>query len=123
MKEGSMDWKQTIAERNEIVLVTSSLDGVPHAIIAISLGLVDEKILIGACVMKITLDNIRKNNKVVVVAKGNGEYYRLRGTIEIHTSGKYFDLAYGKSSPPMPQSALMFKIEEVFDLDKQTKVL
>lgn len=114
-----MSWKQTVDERQELVLATSSLDGVPNAIVVISMGYVDDRILIGVCQMKKTIENITKNNKVVVIAKKDGEYYRIKGTAEIHSSGKYFDLVYSKSNPPMPKSVLMITINEIFDLDKQ----
>jgi hypothetical protein len=117
-----MGWKQTVEERQELVLATSSTDGIPHAIVVISLGLIDKKLLLGACLMKTTLKNIQKNNKVVIIAKANGEYYRIKGTADVHPSGKYFDLAYSKSNPPMPKAAITITIEEIFDLDKQVKI-
>lgn len=55
-----MSWQQAVQERQEIVLSTASENGNPHAIIVISLGLVDKKVLIGACQMKKTLANIKK---------------------------------------------------------------
>jgi len=118
-----MNWKQALQERQELVLATSSKDGNPHAIMVISLGLIDDKLLIGACLMKTTLENIKNNNKVVLVVKHNKEYYRLKGKTQIYSSGKYFDLAYKKSSPPMPKYAILIDIKEVFDLANQKKIL
>jgi hypothetical protein len=40
-----MTWKSAIEERQEIVLTTASKDGKPHAIVVISLGLVEESFL------------------------------------------------------------------------------
>lgn len=114
-----MSWKQTIDERKEIVLATASIDGNPNAIVVISMGMMDSKLLIGACVMNKTLDNIKANNRVVVVAKENGEYYRIKGTASIQTEGGYFDHIYKKSNPPMPKAVIVIDIVEVFDLDKR----
>ncbi|PIP15056.1 hypothetical protein COY13_01295 [Candidatus Roizmanbacteria bacterium CG_4_10_14_0_2_um_filter_36_35] len=117
-----MDWKHALREKQEIVLATCSKNGVPRAIMVISLGLVDDKLLIGACLMKKTLENIKKNNKVSLVTKYDKNYYRIEGEAKIYPSGKYFDIAYSKSSPPMPKSAILIEINEVFDLDKQEKI-
>lgn len=118
-----MNWKQALKERQELVLATCSKNGVPHAIIVISLGLIDDKLLIGACLMKKTLENIKRNNKVSLVAKYDKNYYRIEGEAKIYPSGKYFDIAYSKSNPPMPKYAILIEINEVFDLDKQEKII
>ena len=114
-----MSWKQTLDERKEIVLATASIDGNPNAIIVISMGIMEEKLLIGACVMNKTLENVRSNYRVVIVPKDNGEYYRIKGTASIQTEGDYFDYVYKNSKPPMPKAVIVIDIIEVFDLDKQ----
>lgn len=118
-----MNWKKALEERQEIVLSTSSTSNVPHAIMIISLGIIDDQVLIGACLMKTTLENIKKNNKVSMVTKLDKEYYRIEGEAKIYSSGKYFDIAYKKSSPPMPKYAILINIKEVFDLGKQKKIV
>lgn len=118
-----MGWKQAVRERQEVFLATSSKGGNPHGIIVLSLGLLDEKLLIGACLMKTSLDNILKNNRVSLVVKNEGEYFRIEGRAEVHSTGIYFDRAYKKSKPPMPKSAITIDITEVFDLGKQKIVL
>ncbi|MFZ2025150.1 MAG: pyridoxamine 5'-phosphate oxidase family protein [Microgenomates group bacterium] len=117
-----MSWQQTVEERQEVTIVTSSPVGVPHAIIAVSLGLIDGKLLLGAALMKTTLENLKNNNKIVLITKANGEYYRLVGSVEISTSGKYLDTALSKSNPPMPTAAILVEITEIFDLDKQQTI-
>jgi predicted pyridoxine 5'-phosphate oxidase superfamily flavin-nucleotide-binding protein len=117
-----MSWQKLVEGRQEVVLASASKNGEAHAIIVISLGRIDEKILIGACLMKKTLSNIRANNKIVLIVRNNGEYYRINGTATIHTDDSYFDYVYKISNPPMPKSALAVNIHEVFDLDKQTTV-
>jgi uncharacterized pyridoxamine 5'-phosphate oxidase family protein len=115
-------WKKALAERQKIVLATSSKNNKPHAIIVISLGIIDEKILVGACLMKTTLKNIQENNHVSIVAENSKKYFRIEGKVEIFTSGKYFDLAHERSNPPMPKSSILIKINEVYDLNKNRKI-
>jgi len=117
-----MSWKESLKERNKIILATSSRKGEPHAITVLSLGLVDEKILIGNCLMRTSIKNIRDNNLVSIVANDGETYYRIEGRAEEYSSGKYLDLANEKSKPPMPKTALMIEIKEVFDLSNQKKV-
>ncbi len=118
-----MSWKDALQNGQEIVLTTSSKDGTPHAIVVISLGFVDNKLLIGACQMKVTLKNIKENNKVSIVAKFNNEYYRIDGIATIYSDGKYLDAAIERSEPPLPKQAIVIDIKEVFDLDKVERVL
>lgn len=117
-----MSWQQTVKEREEVTVATSSPDGVPHAIIAVSLGLVDGKLLLGSALMKTTLENLKNNNNIVLITKANGEYYRLKGEATIATSGKYVDLAVSKSNPPLPTAAILVEIQDVFDLGNQKKI-
>lgn len=117
-----MSWQDAVKERQELVLASSSQKGDPRAIMVISLGLVDNKLLIGACLMKTTLENIKNNPHVSLVAKNNGDYFRIEGQAEIQTEGKNLESAIKKSNPPLPTSAILVEIREVFDLAKQKKV-
>ena len=116
-----MSWKDAINQGREIVLATSS-DDKPHAIMVISLGMVDGKLLIGACQMKTSLKNILKNRKVCIVAKYKKEYYRIKGTAEVYSSGKYFNIAVKRSKPPLPRRAVVIDIKEAFDLDRAKRI-
>jgi len=117
-----MLWKDALKERQNIVLATSSKDGSPRAIVVVSLGFVGKELLIGACLMKKSLENIKENNKVSIVATKGNEYYRVDGTATIYPEGKYLDIAIQKSNPPLPKAAIFIDIKEVFDLDKGKKV-
>jgi len=117
-----MAWKDALKERQNIVLATSSKDGNPRAIVVVSLGFIDGKLLIGACLMKKSLENIKENNKVSIVAIKDGEYYRIDGEATIYSDGKYLEIAIRKSNPPLPKAAIAIDIKEVFDLDKEKKV-
>lgn len=117
-----MSWQDAFQEKQNIVLASASREGTPHAIIVMSLGLVENKLLIGVCQMKKTLDNLEKNNQVALVAQDKDGYYRIEGTCEIYTSGEYLNIALTKSSPPLPKSAILITINSVYDLDKVTKI-
>lgn len=118
-----MSWEDAVMEGQELVLATSSNEGDPRAIVVVSLGLVEGKLLIGACQMGASLKNIEYNGRASIVAKSGGEYFRINGKVEVHSEGKFFDLAFGKLEPPKPKRALVMTIEEVFDLDKVKRVL
>lgn len=116
------DWEKALRPRQELFLATSSKDGKPHVIVVISMGLSDGKLLIGVCLMKKTLKNIKENNRLSILVKDDGQYFRIDGKATLYSSGKYFDLVYQNSHPPMPKQALAIDIEEVFDLVKMQKV-
>jgi len=117
-----MTWKNALQQGREIVLATSSKNENPHAIFVISLGFVDDKLLIGACQMKTSLENIRENNRVSIVVKHKNEYYRIDGQAKVYSSGKYFDISLERSKPPLPKCAVIIDVKEVFDLDKVKKI-
>jgi predicted pyridoxine 5'-phosphate oxidase superfamily flavin-nucleotide-binding protein len=109
-----MDWKNNFKEGKEITLATSSKDGVPNANIVISLGLVDDKLLVANCQMTNTIKNLKENQNICVVSG----YFRIKGTVEIFSSGKYFDICVQKSKGYSVKNAILITINEVFDLDK-----
>jgi len=120
-----MAWKDALKEGQNIVLATSSKDGNPRAIVVVSLGFINDKLLIGACLMGKSLENIRENNKisiVVIKTNKNNEYYRIDGMATIYPEGNYLDIAIKKSNPPLPKAAILIDIKEVVDLDKGKKV-
>ncbi|MBW2995262.1 pyridoxamine 5'-phosphate oxidase family protein, partial [Candidatus Woesearchaeota archaeon] len=98
-------------------LATCSKDK-PNANIVISLGFIDDKLLIADCQMKNTIRNLKENNKICAVAG----YFRLNGSVEIYSSGKYFDLCAKKSEGYEVKNAILINIEGVFDLNKGEKV-
>ncbi len=112
------EWKKHFEEGREIVLVTCSKNAEPNANIVISLGYVDDKILIADCQMNRTIKNLKENPKCCLV----GGYFRVKGDVEIFTDGKYFDLAVEKSEGYDVKHAILVTTKEVFDLDKVQKV-
>ena len=113
-----MTWKKAFQKGREIVLATCSKNNAPNAIVVISLGLVDGKILIACCQMKQTLKNIKKNKKVCIVAKINQEYYKIKGNAKVYYSGKYYESAVKVNSGPCVMCAIVVDVKEVFDLDR-----
>lgn len=113
-----MDWKKIFKEGVELVLATYSEENGPHAIVVASQGFVEGKLLINACQMRTTLANLEKDNRVAVVAMNSGKYLRLKGTAELHDSGKYFEIAKERNSGPTTKCAIIIEAQEIFDLDK-----
>jgi predicted pyridoxine 5'-phosphate oxidase superfamily flavin-nucleotide-binding protein len=112
-------WKDAFKKGQELVLATCSSDAEPNANIVISLGFVDDKLLVANSQMKTTLKNLQSTKRICVVAK----YYKIKGTVEILNSGKYYDLCDHSDKQYPTKSAILISVEEVFDLDKVKKVL
>lgn len=113
-----MSWKDSFREGKEIFLCTCYKNK-PNANIVVSLGVIDNKLIVADCQMKNTIRNLRKNKKICVI----GGYYRIIGEAEIYGSGKYFDACVKKSKGYNVRHAIMIKISEVFDLDTGKTVL
>jgi len=113
-----MTWKSNFEKGKEVVLATSSKDNIPNANIVISLGFVDDKLLVADCQMSNTIKNLKENQNICVV----GGYFRIKGNVEIYSSGKYFDLCVKDNSDYKVNNAILITIKEVFDLDKVTSV-
>lgn len=115
--------ENALKEGQELVLATSSKNGKPHAIVVVSQGFVDKKLLLNVVVMKTTLENIKANNKVSIITKFDGKYYRIEGDATFYTSGKYFDTAIKREKEFTIKGALVIDILEVYSLDPQKKIL
>jgi hypothetical protein len=111
-----MFWKKALTKRHEIVLASASKQGKPRAIYVLSLGLVDNKLIVGACLMEKTLDNIKKTKRVSIVTKEDSNYFRIEGKTSICSSGKLLEDAIKISKPPLPKSVILVDIDEVCDL-------
>ncbi|HCC22790.1 TPA: flavin-nucleotide-binding protein [Candidatus Falkowbacteria bacterium] len=108
-----MDWKEQFNEGQELVLATASKSSLPNANIVVSLGFVAEKLLVANCQMNQTIKNLTENNRICVI----GGYYRLKGTVEIFSSGEYFDLCQQKNAGYEVKSAILITVDEIFDLN------
>ena len=105
-------WKDNFKEGNELVLATCSKDE-PNANVVISLGFIDDKLLIADSQMNQTLKNLKGNGMVCIVFK----YIRLKGKVEIFSSGRYLDICNEKDKEFPTKNAILVTVEEVFDLD------
>ena len=100
------------------MLATASKSGKPNANIVISLGFVDNKLLVADCQMETTIANPKQNDSISVV----GGYFRIRGKAKIYNSGKYFDACKKANDGYEVKHAIAITADDVFDLDKQQKV-
>lgn len=118
-----MSWQNVLKKGQELVPSTCSSEREPHSNIVISLGFYDGKLLVADAQMVTTIKNLSENNKICVVAKDKGLYYRAKGTVEIFSSGKYFDICKNADKKYPARNAILITINEVFDLDKVTKIV
>ncbi len=109
-----MTWKSNFEKGKEVVLASSSKNNLPNANIVISLGFVDDKLLVADCQMNTTIKNLKENSSICVI----GAYIRINGVVEIFSSGKYFDLCVKDNPDYKVKNAILIKIKDVFDLDK-----
>lgn len=116
-------WKEAFKKSQELVLATCSSDAEPNANIVISLGFVDDKLLVADSQMSTTLENLQSIKRVCVVAKTKDEYYRIKGSVEIFNSGKYYDICNESDKQYPTKNAILISVEEVFDLSKVKKIL
>lgn len=114
-----MEWKDKFKEGEELILATSSKKGEPNAIIAVSLGFVNDKLILADCHMNNTIKNLKENPLISVV----GGYYRIKGKVELLQEGKYFDYCVEKSEGYTVKNALVITITSVFELDKMEMIL
>ena len=112
-----MDYKNNFKKGKQIILATASKNGVPNANIVMSLGFLDDKLLVANCQMNTTNKNLEENPNICVI----GGYFRIKGKVEIYSSGKYFDICFehvSKSPGYSVKNAILISVDEVFDLDK-----
>jgi hypothetical protein len=113
------DWKKQFEKGKQLVLATSSTTKKPHAIIVLSLGFYEDKLLIADCQMQNTLENLKKNNALCII----GGYYRIKGTAEIFSSGAPFELCKKENKEYSVKHAILVTIQEVVNLDTLEFVL
>lgn len=112
------EWKDQFKKGEELTLVTASKASQPHANIVISLGFLENNILIADCQMDKTRKNLEENPQVCVIAG----YIRVKGTAKIHTAGKPFILAKEENEEYEVKAAITIAVDEVIDLDKQQRL-
>ena len=110
----NISWKNNFKEGKKLILATSSKDGVPNSNIVISCGFSDDKLLVADCQMVTTIKNLKENPKICVI----GGNLRLKGSVKIFSSGKYFEMCVRKVKGYAVKNALVVEAKEIFDLNK-----
>ncbi len=110
----TINWKNNFKEGKELVLATSSRSGNPNANVVISLGFFHDKLLIADCQMVTAIKNLKENPRICVI----GGYFRIKGHVEIFSSGKYFEMCVQKNKEYKVRNAVVIEVKEVFDLNK-----
>ncbi|MFA6106742.1 MAG: pyridoxamine 5'-phosphate oxidase family protein [Patescibacteria group bacterium] len=118
-----MSWQNVFKKGQELILSTCTAQHEPHANIVISLGFHDDKLLVADAQMTTTIKNLSENRKICVVAKSDGLYYRIKGTVEIFNSGKYFNICVNADKNNPARNAILITVDEVFDLDNVIKII
>ena len=118
-----MTWQYVFKKGQELILSTCSTQCEPNANVVISLGFHDDKLLVADAQMTNTIKNLSENNKICVFSKKDDLYYRIKGTVEIFNSGKYFDICTKADRDNPARNAILITVNEVFDLDKVKKIV
>jgi predicted pyridoxine 5'-phosphate oxidase superfamily flavin-nucleotide-binding protein len=118
-----MTWQENFNCGSEIILATSSHKLKPNANVVISLGFVDNRLMIADCQMVTTLNNLKENPQVCVISK----YFKICGIAEILLSGRLFDkcveIVSTQDSSLVVKNAILITVKEVFDLEKVKKII
>jgi hypothetical protein len=114
-----MNWKDNFRKGRELILATSSKKGIPNANIVISLGFVDDRLLVADCQMKTTIKNLRENRNICIIAG----YSRMNGVAKIFSSGKYYNLCLKGTKEYKVKNAILINVKKAFDLDKGKNIL
>jgi uncharacterized pyridoxamine 5'-phosphate oxidase family protein len=112
-----INWKNNFKEGKQLVLATASLVGNPNANVVISLGFIEDKLLVADCMMETTIKNLKANPKVSIVSG----VYKINGVAKIYDSGEIFDICTKRSakvSPDRVKNAILVDIKDIFDLYK-----
>ena len=113
-----MGWEDNFNVGNEILLATSSKGGEPNLNIVLSLGFVDNQLLVADSRMDTTIKNLKENDRVCYV----GGYSKTRGRAKLFTSGEYFDLCVKRIANFKVKTAILVEMKEVIDLENVKKV-
>ena len=117
--------KNLLKTGNVIFLATSSKESIPNLVAAESCGISDDKILVADCHFKKTEENIKENNKISILITDNNEYFQIKGTSEYRTEGKEFENISKnlEGTGFTVKGVLVITCEEIYDLQKYTKIL
>lgn len=103
-----------------VFVATSSGAGVPNVVpIGFARPLDESTILIADNFMDKTRKNLEENPKIALIPKEAAKCpYQFKGTVQIFTSGKYFDevTKWGENAMTKlkPKAAILMKIQETY---------
>ena len=108
-----------------LYLATSTKEGVPNLIAVECCGIASDKILIADCHFEKTKKNLDENKRVAILTESNKEHYQIKGTAEYQSSGKYFDkiVKMLEGTGYQARGIILVSCDEIYDLDKCTRVL
>jgi len=111
-----------VEKENVVFFATATKKGTPNVVpIGFARPLDEETILIVDNYMNKTRENLENNPKASLVPRDASKCpYQFKGTVEIHTSGKYFDDAVDWAQSVMselsPKAAVLLKVEEIYSV-------
>ncbi len=109
-------------EKDNVVFLSTTSDNIPNVVpIGFARPIDDENILLVDNFMNKTHANLEKNPKAAIVCREASKCpYQFKGSVEIVTSGKYFDEAVDWATSVMsklsPKAAIIFKVEEIYSI-------
>lgn len=118
MNEDMMD----AVEKDNVVFLSTCADDIPNVVpIGFARPIDSETILLVDNYMKKTRQNLDKNPHASLVVRDASKCpYQFKGTVEIQTSGEYFEEAVDWATSVMsklsPKAAIIFKVKEIYSI-------
>ncbi len=111
-----------VEKENVVFFATATNEGIPNVVpIGFARPLDNKTILVVDNYMKKTRENLENNAKASLVPRDASKCpYQFKGSVEIHTSGKYFDDAVDWAQSVMselsPKAAILLTVEEIYSV-------
>ena len=118
MNEEMMD----AIEKDNVVFLSTCSGDIPNVVpIGFARPINSETILLVDNYMKKTRENLEKNPHASLVVRVSSKCpFQFKGTVEILTSGEYFDEAVDWATSVMsklsPKAAIIFKVKEIYSI-------
>lgn len=116
--------KKLLTRDKLIILGTSSKNGKPNIIIVASYGIFDNRILISDCQMNKTLKNLNENKSIALCVFNKKDPFQIKGEASYFQKGKFFEIVkkFCEGNSYKPKGAILIKINEIYDLDKCSRL-
>lgn len=116
------NWQDAFSKGSELILATCSNDCIPNANVVASVGIIDDFLLVCDNQMNQTIDNLLANGRVCIISKIENYYIRIKGSVKVEQSGKYFEICQEADKNYQPKNAILISMDEVFDLNNLEKI-